>query len=383
MTELLAGITVFELGTSIAAPYATMILAQMGAEVIKVENPQGGDASRSWGPPTEDGVSTTFETFNRDKKSITVDLSNPSEVDHLRQLIVDQADICLQNLRPGVVEKLGLGADTLREQNPSLVYCNIGAYGTEGPMSQLPGYDPLMQAFTGICHVTGPAQGEPCRVGVPVVDIGTGMWSVIGILASLMQRQQTGEGGVVDVALYETAMAWMTGAMGGVAKTGKVPGRFGTRGPGGLAPNRGYEAADGTIMITAGTNYHFGKLCRALGHEEWVEDERFKTAMSRHKNEVEMSGLIGAVVATQSRAYWMDKLNEVNVPNAPIQNPVEAFEHAQAKVSGILQPAEDGAGVQVALPIKFNRKRLPYRHRAPELGQHNEVVGLKQDKNQP
>ncbi|MBV1906424.1 MAG: CoA transferase [Pseudomonadales bacterium] len=374
MPGVLDGITVIELGTSVAAPYGAMILAQMGAQVIKVENPNGGDAARSWGPPTDDGISITFETFNRDKQSITIDLTEADQVDQLRALIVERADVFLQNLRPGVVESLQLGAEDLLKQAPGLVYCNIGAFGSEGDMSRLPGYDPLMQAFTGLCHVTGPEDGEPCRVGVPVVDLGTGMWSVIGILSSLLRKKDSGEGGVIDVALYETAMAWMSGSMANVARTNAVPGRYGTRGPGGLAPNRGYETSDGTLLITAGTDYHFGKLCRVLGHPEWATDDKFVTSRDRFQNEVLMSSKIGSVIATQSRAYWMEKLNAVNVPNAPVQTPLEAFNHPQAKQSGILQVAEDGAGVQVAIPLKLNGQRLPYRHRAPGLGEHNNIV---------
>lgn len=367
----LTGITVIELGTSVAAPYGTMILGEMGAEVIKVEHPEGGDAARSWGPPTEDHISIAFEAFNRDKKSITINLSDPEERDILRRLIVEKADVFLQNLRPGVVADLGLGPDALLAENPRLIYCNIGAFGTEGEMSRLPGYDPLMQAFTGICHVTGPENGEPCRVGMPVIDMGTGMWSAMGIITRLLQRKETGKGGVVDVALYETAMAWMTMPMASVRATGKAPGRYGTRGPGGLAPNRTFEASDGAMMITAGTNYHFRKLSQVLGHPEWAEDEKFATPRARSLNEVEMSGNIGAVIATRSRAHWEKVLNAANIPNAPLHTPVEAFNHPQAQVSGMLQPGEDGAGIQIALPLKLDGARPRYRRRAPKLGEHN------------
>lgn len=315
-----------------------------------------------------------FESFNRDKKSVTIDLSDPEQLKKLRRLIVEKADVFLQNLRPGVVADLGFDPDSLLAENPRLIYCNIGAFGSEGEMARLPGYDPLMQAFTGICHVTGPEDGEPCRVGMPVIDMGTGMWSAMGILSSLLRRKDTGVGGVVDVALYETAMAWMTMPMAAVRATGKAPGRYGTRGPGGLAPNRTFEAADGAMMITAGTDYHFGKLSRALGHPEWADDEKFATSRARSKNETEMSANIGAVIANHPRAYWAEKLNAANIPNAPLHTPVEAYHHPQATVSGILQGGEDGSELQVALPLKLNGKRPPYRRRAPKLGEHNDIL---------
>ena len=370
----LRGITVIELGSSLAAPYAALILAEMGAEVIKVEHPEGGDAARTWGPNGDYGFSLMFETFNRNKKSVTVNFTSQEELDGLRRLILARADVVLQNLRPGVVADLKLDGPSLLPLKPDLIYCNLGAFGGDGEMSRLPGYDPLMQAFTGMCHVTGPEGGEPCRVGVPVVDMGTGMWAAMGILTRLLTRKDTGKGGQVDVALYETAMTWMSMPMASVMATGKSPGRYGLRGPGGLAPNRGYEASDGVMIITAGTNYQFRKLCAALGHPEWAGDERFTTPRGRSKYETEMSGLIADVIRTQTRAHWMRVLDEVGVPNAPVHTPVEAFAHPQTSASGLLQKGADGSVAQVTLPVQFDHHRLPYRHRAPKLGEHNDLL---------
>ncbi len=370
----LQGIIVIELGSSIAAPFAGLILGEMGAEVIKVEHPDGGDAARTWGPNGTNAYSLLFETFNRNKKSITVDFANEERRARLRGLILERADVVLQNLRPGVVEQFGLGGDALLAEKPSLVYCNLGAFGKLGPLSHLPGYDPLMQAFTGMCHVTGPEHGEACRLGVPVNDMGTGMWAAMGILAKLLTRKDSGKGGLVDVALFETAMTWMAIPMASVMTTGESPGRYGTRGPGVLAPNRGYDASDGVILITAGTNYQFRKLCAVLRHPEWAEDERFKTPMLRLRNEAAMSRMIGEIIRTQPRVYWMEELDRKEVPNAPIHTPAEAFNHPQTQASGLIQGAADGASPQIALPLKFDHMRLPYRHRAPHLGEHNDVL---------
>ena len=311
---------------------------------------------------------------HRDKKSITVDISDPAQRARLVQLIVEKADVCIQNMRTGAVETLGLDGPALLERNPRLVYCNMGAYGTKGPLSHLPGYDPLIQGFTGICHVTGPKGGDPCRVRVPVVDLGTGMWAVIGIQAALMRRQVTGCGGVVDVSLFDTAMGWMTLAMSTVMVTGKTPGRYGTRGPGALAPNQGFAAADGMIMITAGTDPQFTRLAQALGCPQWAHDERFNSARTRAENAVELCQQMEDVIATESRSVWMERLNEANVPNAPIHTPLETFEHPQIQASGLLQGSEDGAARQIAIHLTIDGKRLPYRRRAPALGEHNALL---------
>ena len=370
----LEGITVVELGTSVAAPYATLALAEMGALVLKIEHPKGGDPARSWGRPITDGQTLVFAACNRDKKSIALDLSDADSRRRLRELIRGRADVVVQNLRPGMASELELDAEHLRAEKPELIYCNIGAFGASGPLSRLPGYDPLMQAFAGICHVTGPEDGEACRVGVPVIDLGTAMWAVIGIQAALLRRHATGIGGVVDVSLFETAVGWMSFNMSSVMQTGKAAGRYGTRGPGGLAPNRGYEASDGVLLITAGTNAQFRRLADVLGLPELAEDERFGTPVSRSRNEEAMSEKIAAVIRTETREYWMKKLAAAAVPSAPIHTPVEAFHHPQMQASGMIQSALDGSVDQIALPFKLEGERPPFRQRAPDLGEHNDLL---------
>ena len=244
----------------------------------------------------------------------------------------------------------------------------MGAYGTKGPLSHLPGYDPLIQGFTGICHVTGPKGGDPCRVGVPVVDLGTGMWAVIGIQAALMRRQVTGCGGVVDVSLFDTAMGWMTLAMSTVMVTGKTPGRYGTRGPGALAPNQGFAAADGMIMITAGTDPQFTRLAQALGCPQWAHDERFNSARTRAENAVELCQQMEDVIATESRSVWMERLNEANVPNAPIHTPLETFEHPQTQASGLLQGRRRRGGSANRNPPDYRWQTLALSPSRPRTG---------------
>jgi crotonobetainyl-CoA:carnitine CoA-transferase CaiB-like acyl-CoA transferase len=247
------GITVVELGSSLAGPYAARILADLGAQVIKVEHPKDGDVSRKWGPPLPDGGSAAYHAVNMGKQSITVDMTDADDLARLRRLIVAQADVVLQNLKPGAAARYGLGADALRQDAPRLIYCNIGAFGKSGPLSGLPGYDPLMQAFSGITSLTGEPDRPPSRVGVSLIDLGTGMWAAIAIVSALFRRAATGEGAVVDVSLLETGIGWLTMALGEYGATGVAPQRNGLKGPI-VAPNNGFATADGVLVIVAATD---------------------------------------------------------------------------------------------------------------------------------
>src|SRR6266850_983974 len=227
-TRPLSGLTVVEIGHSVAAPYAGMIFGELGAEVIKVENPKGGDACRGWGPPFTEGTATAFHAFNRAKRGITIDLGDAAEVDKLRALIRDRADVLIHNLKHGTLDRYGLSADALLAEKPDLVYCNLGAFGSTGPLRDRPGYDPMMQAYGGLMSLLGEDGRPPVRVGVSIIDIATGMWSVIGILAALQERRHTGRGGVVDTSLYETTLAWMTLPISAYLANGEIPTRHGS-----------------------------------------------------------------------------------------------------------------------------------------------------------
>src|SRR5205085_53487 len=209
-TRPLSGITVIEIGHSVAAPYAGMILGELGAEVIKVENPKGGDACRGWGPPFTEGTATAFHAFNRAKRGITIDLADPAQVKTLRRLIRGRADILIHNLKFGALDRFGLSAAVLTAENPGLVCCNIGAFGSAGPLRDRPGYDPMMQAYGGLMSLLGEDGRPPVRVTVSIIDMATAMWAVIGILSALQERGRTGRGGIIDTSLYETTPAWMT-----------------------------------------------------------------------------------------------------------------------------------------------------------------------------
>ncbi|MGH7060549.1 MAG: CaiB/BaiF CoA transferase family protein, partial [Stellaceae bacterium] len=245
-TRPLSGITVIEIGHSIAAPYAGMILGELGAEVIKVENPKGGDAARGWGPPFAEGAATCFHAVNRSKKGITIDLADPGEAEKLRDLVIERADVVLNNLKFGALDRYGLSAAALTQAKPALVYCTIGAFGAVGPLRERPGYDPLMQAYGGLMSMLGEDGRPPVRVAVSIVDLATGMWAAIGILAALQERARTGRGGVVDTSLYETALGWMTIPIAAYLANGEMPARFGS-GVEMIVPYQAFAAADGHI----------------------------------------------------------------------------------------------------------------------------------------
>ena len=366
-------ITMVEMGTSVAGPFSGKIFAELGARVIKVENPEGGDPARVWYPKLPEGNSAAFQSCNMDKLSVTVDMRDEGELAQLRKFIAEEADVVLQNLRPGAVERFGLDADTLRKDNKRLIYCNVGAFGAGGPLSHLPGYDPLMQAFSGLIHLTGEADRPPSRVGISLVDIGTGMWSTIGILTALYRRQATGEGAVVDTSLFETSLGWITLAAAELAVSGEAPKRNGLRGPI-VAPNRGFHAADGIQVIVIGTDGQFRRLCEVLGRPELGDDPRYAKSVDRLANEAELAEIVGAIIKTEPRAVWSERLNAVDIPNAPVQTVEEVVAHPQTEALGMMRPGDDESMQFVGLPLRIDGIRPATSGHAPRLDEHKQHV---------
>jgi crotonobetainyl-CoA:carnitine CoA-transferase CaiB-like acyl-CoA transferase len=369
----LSDITVIELGHSVAAPYAAEILADLGATVIKVEKREGGDDARHWAPPYWYGSSAIFQSLNRNKFSVTVDLRDANERASVVRLIEERADVLIQNLRPGMVEELGLDAATLRARNKRLIYCGIGAFGRGGPLSARPGYDPLMQAFGGLMSVTGEAGEPPVRVGTSIIDMGAGLWSAIGILSALHHRTATGEGTTVDTSLYETALAWMSYHAANYQASGDVPKRHGS-GTFGIVPYRGYATRDGYLLIGAANNQLFRKLATALGHPEWADEERFLDNPRRVENRVALDALIEEATRTDTSAAWQAVLEAAGVPSAPMQSVDEVLAHAQTKALGMLQESPDGRLTIMGLPLSFDGERPPFRRAAPQLGEHTDEL---------
>lgn len=371
----LAGVKIVEICHSVAGPYGAAILADLGADVIKVENRDQGDYGRGWGPPYWHGTSSLFQTLNRNKRGIAVDLRQPEELNRLRDLILAEADVVVQNLRPGTIDKYGLGGSELVAAKPSLVYCNLGAFGATGPLRESPGYDPLMQAQGGLMSVTGEEGGGPVRVGTSIVDMGAGMWAAIGILAALARRARTGKGCVVDTSLYETAVSWMSIHIAGYLASGEVRGRFGSA-TAEIVPHQAFAALDGHLMVAAGNDGLFRKLAILLGRPAWADDPRFADNGSRVTNRKLLIPMLEAIFATRSIAAWRQALDAAGVPSAPIQSIDQMVADAQTAALGILQRAPDLDMTLVGLPLSFDGLRPPYRRSAPRLGEGNaEILG--------
>lgn len=363
----LAGIVVVELGDSASAPFGGQVLAALGAEVWKVERPGVGDSARSWGPSQWKGTSAAFHALNRGKRSICVDLKDPVQLATLHDLILNHADVFLHNLRPGSTGQYGLDPEGLRGRKPDLICCEVGAFGHLGKMNRDPGYDPAMQAFAGIMSMTGEEGQAPVRAGVSIIDFGTAMWAVIGTLAALFRRAQTKKGATVNSSLLETAIAWMTIGIANYEADGDPGGRFGS-GVAFIVPHRAYKAADGYQIVSCANDRLFARLGEALGHPEWGQDPKFATNAGRLANRAEIDGLIGEVLSTRPRAYWIEHLGKHGIATAPVQTTEELVRHEQTRALGMLAHPADDTLDTVQLPLSFDGKRPPPLHSAHGIG---------------
>jgi crotonobetainyl-CoA:carnitine CoA-transferase CaiB-like acyl-CoA transferase len=369
----LAGITVVELCHSVAGPYAGSILADLGADVIKVEAPDKGDYARDWGPPFAHGTSTLFHVLNHNKRGLALDLRDEITCERLKAFILENADVVLQNMRPGAIDRLGLGAAALRAEKPALITCDLGAYGRSGPLRERPGYDPLMQAHGGIMSVTGVAGGEPVRVGVSIVDQGAGMWAALGILAALNRRHATGEGCHVSTSLFETAIGWMAPHIGGYLSGGAMRRPLGS-GVTEIVPHQAFATANGYIMVAAGNDNLFRALCDVIGRTDFLKDARFATNSKRVENRQTLVPMLEEIFRARPTAEWLAGLDAAGVPAAPIENVAEVIASPQTKALGILQKAPDLDMTLPGLPLEFDGARPPYRFSAPKLGEHNDLL---------
>lgn len=369
----LEGVVVVELGHSVAGPYAGLILADLGARVIKVENPKHGDHARDWGPPFWGETSSSFASLNRGKESITVDFANPHEAAALRRLILDEADGVIQNLRPGILDAYGLSAEQFQKEKPSLIWCDIGAFGAKGPMAGKPGYDPLVQAASGIMSVTGEGNRPPVRVGISLVDMGSGMWAAIGFLASFIARMKDGEGARVSTSLFETGLAWMMIPLAGFEAAGDVRKPYGS-GVAEIVPYQAFETKNGWLMIAAGNDNLFRKLCAVLDRKELTTDPAFASNSARVVNRERLIPVIAEAVAKFDAEELGRRLDALGVPNAPLLGVEEVAHHPQVHALNINAKCDDNLSL-VSIPIAFDGVRPRTTRRAPKLGEHN--VNLK------
>jgi crotonobetainyl-CoA:carnitine CoA-transferase CaiB-like acyl-CoA transferase len=362
----LAGIRVLDLTSSLAGPTATEILGALGADVVKIEHPGRGDEARDWGPPFFEGGSVMFFAANAGKRSLALDLKSSRGLETLLRL-VDGADVVVQSLRPGTAERLGFGPDVLRGRKPSLVYATIGAFGRRGPLASEPGYDPLMQAAAGIMSLTGESGRPPARVGASLIDIGTGVWAALAIVAALHE----GTGRTLDLSLYETALSLVPYQLADVlAGTGST-GRFGTAFPL-IVPYQVFATADGELMIVAANDRLYEKVCEVVGAPELATDARFATNPLRVANRDELIRLLERRVSSLETDDLLARLRAAGVPASRVNDLAAVAEDEQLHATGILQTL---AGRDlVSPPLSADGERVRYRSEPPLLGEHTADV---------
>jgi crotonobetainyl-CoA:carnitine CoA-transferase CaiB-like acyl-CoA transferase len=344
----------------LAGPFATMLLGDLGADVVKVEHPDGGDETRAWGPPFSGGHSTYYLAVNRNKRSVVLDLKDEHGRRAARAL-AGRADVLVENFKAGSMERLGLGYEDLARDNPGLVWCSISGFG-RGAGAALPGYDFLVQAMSGLMSITGPADGEPTKVGVALVDVLTGLYAIAGILAALRERDRTGRGQQVEVSLLGSALASLVNQASSYLCTGRPPRAMGNRHPS-ITPYETLATADRPLVVAVGNDGQFARLCRVLGVPEAADDARFATNAARVANRDALAALLEQALAPRGAAEWVDALRESGVACGLVNDVGEAF--ALAERLG-LDPVAD--------PIALSATPAGYRLAPPALGQHTAEV---------
>ncbi|WP_433654252.1 CaiB/BaiF CoA transferase family protein [Nocardia sp. CA-128927] len=361
----LSGIVVADFGRILAAPYLTMLLADLGAEVIKVERPGPGDDTRGWGPPFVDGQATYFQSVNRNKTSVALDLRSEKGQRYAREL-VRRADIVVENFRPGTMAKFGLSYEQVQELNSGIIYCSLSAFGA-GKGAELPGYDLLIQAAGGLMSITGPGEGEPTKAGVAVVDVLAGLHATVGVLAALRHREATGEGQLVEVNLLSSLLAGMVNQSTAYAVAGVVPTILGNRHPS-IAPYDVFPTADRPLAVAVGSDGQFGALCRAIGAERLADDPRFADNTTRVAHVEVLAAELGDILKTKSAADWEALLTPLGVPCGPVNDMAGAFALADRLGLQPRIPSDNGLPPLVANPITLSRNPVRYLSAPPELG---------------
>ena len=389
----LAGIKVLDLSRVLAGPWCTQILADLGADVVKVERPGAGDDTRHWGPPflkDAEGRDTTqasyFTACNRNKRSVTIDMATPEGQQLVRQM-AQQADVLVENFKVGGLQQYGLDYASLRALNPRLIYCSVTGFGQDGPYAERAGYDLMIQAMTGMMSITGRADSEPgggpLRVGVAVVDVFTGLYAGNAILAALHARDNaatgTGRGQHIDMALLDVGMAVLANQAAGFLATGQAPGRQGNSHPS-LAPYQDFPTQDGSMLLAIGNDGQFQRFCAAAGQPQWAADARFATNTLRVQHRAVLIPAMEQVTRTRTTADWIALLEDKAVPCGPINTIAQAFDDAQVKARGLRVdlPRSAGDGIAqvstVASPLRLARNPPVLRHAPPALGQHTDEV---------
>jgi formyl-CoA transferase len=371
----LDGVRVLDLTRVLAGPYCTMFLGDLGAEVVKVEQPGAGDDTRGWGPPFAGGESAYFLCVNRNKKSITLDLKSSDGVRLLRRL-AEQADVLIENFRPGTMERLGLGEPELRAVNPKLIYASLSGFGADGPMSEVPGYDLIIQAWGGLMSITGMPDGEPTKVGVAILDLVAGLMLGKSIAAALFAREKRGIGQKIDTSLLEAAVASLINAGSNYLVEGKIPARWGNAHPT-IVPYQSFQTGDGFLVVGVASEGIWRRFCEALGRAELADDPRFAKNAKRVENRAALISILAERFLTRDTDTWLRLLNEAEVPCAPVQTIDKVFSAPQVRHRKMLVEVEHptaGSVSMAGIPVKFSATPASIRLPPPLLGQHTEEV---------
>ena len=382
----LSGIRVLDLSRVLAGPWCTQNLADLGADVIKIERPGTGDDTRTWGPPfltgddgTESREAAYYLGANRNKRSVTCDIATP-EGQRLVRALVAHCDVFIENFKVGDMARYGLDYANLSALNPRLVYCSLTGFGQSGPYAPRAGYDYIIQGMGGLMSVTGERDdlpgGGPQRFGVPIVDLFTGMYATISILAALNHRNATGEGQHIDISLMGAVMAMSSGQLSNYMVGGKVPGRTGNASPN-ITPYGVYPCSDGLFIVASANQGQFSSLCKALGHPEWIDDPRFKDNGARMAHQSELHTLFSQILSTKPRSHWEELFLSVGVPSGPINNYEQAMAHPQVQHLKTRISIPHPTGVEapgIANPMRFSKTPVSYRRPPPMLGQHTQEV---------
>lgn len=371
----LQDIKVIDFSQILAGPFCTMLLADMGADVVKIEKPNGGDDTRRYGPPFIEGESAAFLTLNRNKRSIVLDLKSEQGLAIVRRMLED-ADVMIHNFRPGVVDRMGLAYDNVSAINPAIVYCTVSGFGTTGPYSSRAGFDLVAQGMSGLMSINGFPGAPPAKVGVPMADLNTGMFCAYGILTAYINRLTTGKGQHVDASLLESGMAYTLYESATYFATGEVAGPLGSAHRM-IAPYQAFATQDGFINIGAANQNNWERMCRAIGREDLLEDERFASNPERMVSIEALTPIMEETFRTQTTSYWVEALERAGVPCGPIYNieQVYADPHVRSREMAVeLEHPKSGAIRNIGVPVKLSDTPGSVRTPAPLLGQHSEEV---------
>ncbi len=373
---LLAGIRVIDLTRILAGPYCTMILGDLGAEIIKIEHPEGGDDTRQWGPPfIEGGQSAYFLCANRNKRSLTLNLKSEKGLAILKELI-REGDVVVENFRTDTLERWGLSYDELKCIREDIIYCTITGYGYTGPYRDRPGYDFMAQAQAGFMSVNGPVEGEPYRAGVAIADLAAGIFASNAIVAALFARERVGKGQRIDISLLDSMVALMSYVASNYLVSGEVPQRYGNAHPN-IVPYQGFQAKDGYIALAAGNDNQWTKLCNLIGHPEWAEDDRFSTNPKRLENRDRLVKMVNEIIGGRNSKEWLSLFEQAGLPAAPINDLKQTFSDPQVEARNLrweVQHPTAGTVPLVASPLNIPTSPTKVRHPPPLLGEHTDEI---------